>query len=65
MNTYLQIGMADAGARMAKNLPVEGNYASNISSIVDAADTLRASGKYEAVIPLYCEIEKVGKENQT
>jgi len=62
MNTYLQRGMADAGARMAKNLPVEGNYASNISSIVDAADTLRASGKYEAVIPLYREIEKVVKE---
>lgn len=59
MNAYLLGGKIDAGAKMAKILPVQGTYASNISSIVEAADTLRASGEYQAVIPLYREIEKV------
>ena len=62
MNAYLLGGKINAGAKMAKSLPVDGNYASNISSIVEAADRLRASGEYQTVIPLYREIEKVVQE---
>ena len=59
MKAYMQNGNPSAGARIAGVLPVDGRYAQNIRSIVDAADSLRASGEYEAVIPLYREIEKV------
>ena len=59
MNAYLLGGNIAAGAKLAKSLPVEGAYSVNIASIVNAADTLRAAGQYEAVIPLYRDIEKV------
>lgn len=62
MNAYLLGGHVELGAKLAKRLPVEGAYASNIRSIVDAADALRAAGEYEAVIPLYREIEQVVPE---
>jgi tetratricopeptide (TPR) repeat protein len=59
MNAYLAEGDFDAAANMTKIIPVEGQYAVNIRPIVDAADALRAAGKYEAVIPLYRQIETV------
>lgn len=59
MNAYLNAGDFDDAATMTQMLPVEGEYAQNIKSIIDAADELRAAGKYKAVIPLYREIEKV------
>lgn len=49
----------DKAAKLTAMLPVEGDYAQNISPIIDAADTLRAAGKHNEVIPLYIEIEKV------
>ena len=59
MNTYLREGDSDKVAKMTEIIPVEGQYAVNIRPIVDAADALRAAGKYEAVIPLYRQIETV------
>lgn len=59
MNTYLREGDTHKVAKMTKIIPVEGQYAVNIRPIVDAADALRAAGKYEAVIPLYRQIETV------
>ena len=59
MNAYLSEGDFDAAANMTKLIPVDGKYAVNIRPIVDAADALRAAGKYEAVIPLYRQIETV------
>ncbi|WPJ95453.1 tetratricopeptide repeat protein [Coraliomargarita algicola] len=59
MNAYLAEGDFDAAANMTKIIPVDGQYAVNIRPIVDAADALRAAGKYEAVIPLYRQIETV------
>jgi tetratricopeptide (TPR) repeat protein len=63
MNAYLASGDFEAAAALTKQLPVNGIYAANIRPIVDAADALRAAGKYEAVIPLYREIETVVPEN--
>lgn len=62
MNAYIMGGNIETGAKLANSLPVEGAYAVNIGSIVNAADSLRAAGEYEAVIPLYREIEKVVPE---
>jgi tetratricopeptide (TPR) repeat protein len=59
MNAYLEDEAFDAAAKITEILPVDGQYAANIRPIIDAADALRAAGKYEAVIPLYREIEKV------
>ena len=44
-------------ARIARQLPKDGDYSVNISPVIDAADTLRAAGEYETVIDLYREIE--------
>ena len=62
MNAYLAGGEFDKAAAITKDLPVDGPYAANIRPIIDAADALRAAGKYEAVIPLYREIEGVVPE---
>lgn len=59
MNAYLAAGDFDAAAKMTKLIPVEGEYAVNIRPIIDAADALRAAGQYEAVIPLYRQIETI------
>jgi tetratricopeptide (TPR) repeat protein len=59
MRAYLRDGDSDKVAEMTKIIPVEGQYTVNIRPIVDAADALRAAGKYEAVIPLYRQIETV------
>lgn len=59
MNAYLAKENFDAAAGMTQIIPVQGQYAVNIRPIVDAADSLRAAGKYEAVIPLYQQIEAV------
>jgi tetratricopeptide (TPR) repeat protein len=56
MNAYLEKGNFEAAANMTKIIPVKGQYAVNIRPIVDAADALRAAGKYAAVIPLYRQI---------
>ena len=59
MGAYLKNGDSDKAAKMTEIIPVAGQYAVNIRPIVDAADALRAAGKYEAVIPLYRQIETV------
>jgi tetratricopeptide (TPR) repeat protein len=62
MNAYLADEQFDSAAQITKRLPVDGQYAANIRPIIDAADALRAAGKFEAVIPLYKEIETVVPE---
>ena len=59
MGAYLSEGDSDKVAKMTEIIPVEGQYAVNIRPIVDAANALRAAGKYEAVIPLYRQIKTV------
>ena len=59
MRAYLREGDYDKVAKMTEIIPVEGQYAVNIRPIVDAADALRAAGKYKAVIPLYRQIKTV------
>ena len=59
MGAYLNDGDTDKVAKMTEKIPVEGQYAVNIRPIVDAANALRAAGKYEAVIPLYRQIKTV------
>lgn len=63
MGAYLKDGESDKAAKMTEIIPVSGQYSVNIRPIVDAADALRAAGKYEAVIPLYRQIETVVSEN--
>lgn len=63
MNAYLASGDFEKAAQVTKQIPVKGQYAGNIRTIIDAADALRAAGKYEAVIPLYREIETVVSED--
>lgn len=57
MNAYLAKEDFTAAARIARDLPKSGAYTSNITQVVSAADALRGAGKYDAVIPLYEEIE--------
>lgn len=57
MHTYLAKENFTAAARIARELPKSGAYTANISPVVSAADALRGAGEYEAVIPLYREIE--------
>ncbi|TVP77908.1 MAG: tetratricopeptide repeat protein [Puniceicoccaceae bacterium] len=59
MNAYLAKGDFEAAADITKAIPVAGQYSVNIRSLIDAADSLRAAGKYEAVIPLYQQIEAI------
>ncbi|WP_308985968.1 tetratricopeptide repeat protein [Thalassobacterium sedimentorum] len=63
MNAYLAQENFDAAAQITKILPVDGQYSANIRPIVDAADALRAAGKYKDVIPLYQQIESVVPED--
>ena len=63
MRAYLREGDYDKVAKMTEIIPVEGQYAVNIRPVVDAADALRAAGKYEAVIPLYRQIKTVVPDN--
>ena len=63
MGAYLREGESDKAAKMTEIIPVAGQYSVNIRPIVDAADALRAAGKYEAVIPLYRQIETVVSED--
>lgn len=57
MQSYLAEENFEAAARVARELPKSGAYKVNISQVVGAADALRGAGEYEAVIPLYREIE--------
>jgi thioredoxin-like negative regulator of GroEL len=57
MHGYFAKENYEAAARIARELPKSGDYTSNISQVVSAADALRGAGEYEAVIPLYREIE--------
>ena len=57
MNAYLAEEDFTAAARIARELPKSGAYTSNITQVVSAADALRGAGEYDAVIPLYKEIE--------
>jgi tetratricopeptide (TPR) repeat protein len=59
LNAYVAQDNFDAAAEMTESIPVDGPYAVNIRPIVDAADALRAAGKYAAVIPLYRQILEV------
>lgn len=57
MHAYLAEEDFEAAARIARDLPKSGAYTANITQVVNAADALRGAGEYEAVIPLYKEIE--------
>ena len=57
MHAYFGEENYEAAARIARELPKSGAYTSNITQVVSAADALRGAGEYEAVIPLYQEIE--------
>ncbi|MEN8661009.1 MAG: tetratricopeptide repeat protein [Lentimonas sp.] len=57
MNATIFSEKYDAAARIAKILPVKGDYTVNIAPLIDAADALRGAGKFDAVIPLYRAIE--------
>lgn len=57
MNARIQRGEYVEAASIAKMIPVEGKYSSNIKPLIDASDNLRAAGMYEAVIPIYRSIE--------
>ncbi len=57
MNAMIYSEMYEDAARIAKILPVTGDYAVNIAPLIDAADALRGAGKFDAVIPLYRAIE--------
>lgn len=57
MHAYLADENFKAAGRIARELPKSGDYTSNITQVVSAADALRGAGEYEAVIPLYQEIE--------
>ncbi len=57
MSRYFAENDYTAAARIARNLPKGGTYSANITQVVNAADALRGAGEYEAVIPLYREIE--------
>jgi tetratricopeptide (TPR) repeat protein len=57
MHAYLAEENFEAAARIARELPKSGEYTANITQVVSAADALRGAGEYEAVIPLYREIE--------
>ena len=57
MNARIQRGEYVEAANLAKMIPVEGKYSSNIKPLIDASDGLRAAGMYEAVIPIYRSIE--------
>ncbi|NBB78422.1 MAG: hypothetical protein GVY36_03105 [Verrucomicrobia bacterium] len=56
LNTYLGQENYEAAVRLTKKIPVQGDHRVNIRPIVDAADLLRAAGKFEAVIPLYQQL---------
>lgn len=58
MNAYMDQGDYETAASLVQSIPVEGEYASNMRPVIDAADALRGAGQYEAVIPLYEAIEK-------
>lgn len=57
MHAYLEKDDYEAAARIARELPKSGDYTANITEVITAADALRGAGEYEAVIPLYREIE--------
>lgn len=63
MQAYLDDGNYEAAARIAHDLPKNGDYSANISEVIKAADALRGAGEYEAVIPLYRQIESSVPEN--
>lgn len=62
MNAMILSQEYNAAARIAKILPVKGDYTTNIAPLIDAADALRGAGKFDAVIPLYRAIEKAVPE---
>jgi tetratricopeptide (TPR) repeat protein len=63
MNAYLDEGNFEAAGKIARELPKSGKYTSNMTEVVNAADALRGAGEYEAVIPLYQQIEASVPEN--
>lgn len=63
LNAYLAKDNFDQAIKMTQQIPLHGKYAVNIRPVINAADALRAAGKYDAVIPLYRQIEKVVDED--
>ena len=63
MNAFVAAEKYDQAAKIAATLPVTGNYAANISPLLNTADALRGAGNYEAVIPLYKTIEPAVPED--
>jgi tetratricopeptide (TPR) repeat protein len=59
LQTYQEQADHEGLARIAKVLPVKGDYSANISPLIKAADALRAAGYYDAGVPLYRAIQPV------
>ncbi|MFT4900972.1 MAG: tetratricopeptide (TPR) repeat protein [Lentimonas sp.] len=57
IQAYIDQSDYQNAVKITQMLPLDGDYKSNISKIVDIADQLRAAGIYEAVIPIYREIK--------
>ena len=66
MNALIALESYEQATVIARMLPVQGPYTTNIRPILNAADSLRAVGQYSAVIPLYQSIERAiaGKAEQ-
>lgn len=60
VNAYLEAGDGRSAARLVATVPLEGKYRRNITGLVQLADGLRNAGEYQAVIPLYQQIEASG-----
>lgn len=63
MNAFISKEQFDKAGAIAQSIPVEGQYTSNISPIINATDALRAAGLYQAVIPLYRSIRTSVPDN--
>ena len=57
MDARITKGEYEEAAKMTQSLPLDGQYKVNISAVVKIADDLRAAGHYQAVIPIYREIQ--------
>ncbi|CAI8363068.1 MAG: Uncharacterised protein [Opitutia bacterium UBA7350] len=56
---YQEVEDFESLARVAKLLPVQGDYSANLSPLIEVADALRGAGYYDAVVPLYRTIQQV------
>lgn len=63
LNAHLDEENFSTAAAMTGKIPVSGKYQVNIRPMVDAADALRAAGKFDAVIPLYRQLVDIVPES--